>query len=844
MANLSDAKKNLIEKIDDLFWFNIQNRTDWISYDFGQYRLNKLYKPLVKYFIEQFMNSLEEYSEQDAKKIIWYFTDFFSLYYNNWDFWYFKNRFSSYEYRIPYSWADTEFWWATKDCFYVKTSDVVNNMNVNIWWLFEGDKQIQLKMFKRTEPKEDDNWNVKYEFDIRIEDIYDDEDELLWYSLIFINTEESKTNSSSTIFKNKIKELFKDKWIDYDKTPSLQKEIENFIKKWWRDYFIHKRLKSFLIEELEWYFFQMLKNDIQWKADVLEMQKKIEEFKIKYADEPDVLDFKIDKLKKELNADINKNIYKEAYLWIYNYINILSDLEEFKAKLWTKKRKVIKQDYCISLWKIKELVNVLSTRDKLIDDIFNNEKQVKEWKNLWMSDNPSKEDNSLVVDTKNFEWENRNKLIDIVNDDRVIWRLYNSDNYQALDYIKNINIWWFDCIYIDPPYNTWNDGFVYKDWYNKASWYSMMEWRLKLANSMMNENSLIFISIDDKEQAWLEKLCDIIFGKNNFVWCFIRNISDWNNIWQISVTHEYFLCYKNGNMPYLNILSDKWELIDTRLTNNWNTKSILKFPKWLKFVNEEDKVFSWIIWWNSEPIKIIWKMIFEGWILKEDVELEAEWRMPWVLQKLFAWEQVYDKKWQEYTLPYFTSTWVPHTYKIRNWWIFRSVQIWNNATSEVDNILWKTKQFSNPKPLTMIKDIVRLCWIQNVLDFFAWSWTTWHAVMKLNKEDWWFRKFIEVELWKYFDDVTLLRTKKIQYSQNWKDWKAVNNDWTQWIIEYTKLNQYEDWFNEWWYLDSIQWEIQQLSDLNIDKIWDIKEILYPLNELKDRIYHLDDELIK
>ena len=324
------------------------------------------------------------------------------------------------------------------------------------------------------------------------------------------------------------------------------------------------------------------------------------------------------------------------------------------------------------------------------------------------------------------------------------------DNFHALSVLQNTHKGKVDVIYIDPPYNTWKKDFIYndnyvdkEDTYRHSKWLSFMQKRLDLAKKLLKNDWVIFISIDDNEFAQLKLLCDEIFGENNLVSSFIRNIPDWNNIWKISITHEYFLCYKKWNVDF-NIEKENDDYIDTRLTNKWNSKSIIKFSKWLKSIFDEDKIFSWIIGWKSEPIKIIGEMIFKNWILINDVELEAEWRMPWVLKELFEWKQVFDKKWQEYTLPYFTNSWVPHLYKVRESWIFRSIQLWNNATQEVNNIFEWKQVFNNPKPLIMLKTLIKISSNQNsiILDFFAWSGTTGHAAMELNKEDGWNRQFI------------------------------------------------------------------------------------------------------
>jgi len=170
-----------------------------------------------------------------------------------------------------------------------------------------------------------------------------------------------------------------EKNIDYN-SPAIKKSIDEFLKKRGRDYFIHKRLKAFLTEELEWYFFQILKNDIKAKTDILSMQSKIEEIKIKYSDDAEIINFKIGQLMKENNKEMMFSIYETAYLWILNFVNILADLEEFKAKLWNKKRKVIKQEYCISLAKIPASYHT---------EVLANEAQQAEWKNLGMTSNKS-----------------------------------------------------------------------------------------------------------------------------------------------------------------------------------------------------------------------------------------------------------------------------------------------------------------------------------------------------------------------------------------------------------------------------------------------------------------------
>lgn len=350
------------------------------------------------------------------------------------------------------------------------------------------------------------------------------------------------------------------------------------------------------------------------------------------------------------------------------------------------------------------------------------------------------------------------------------------DNLDVLKYLKEVYTNKIKMIYIDPPYNTGNNDFVYKDkfsWTDEeyaeklnitddeikmlrslegksshSAWLTFMYPRLKLAKDLLSDDGVIFISIDDNEQANLKLICDRVFGEGNFVACFIRNIPDGANINEISINHEYILCYKKKNRKKFNVDFNKDDKIETRLTNSGNTKSKILFKKGLKAIFNNEKIFSGIIGGKSEPIKIIGEMKFNNGELLEDVELEAEWRMPDILNKLFNNEKVFDDKGQEYSLPFFTNTGVPHLYKTRNNGIFRSVQTYNNNINELRILFDNKKVFDNPKPVKMIKDLIKLSTKNDdiILDFFAGSGTTAEAVMQLNAEDGGNRKFILVQL--------------------------------------------------------------------------------------------------
>lgn len=158
------------------------------------------------------------------------------------------------------------------------------------------------------------------------------------------------------------------------------------------------------------------------------------------------------------------------------------------------------------------------------------------------------------------------------------------DNYHALTCLNYTHKGKIDVIYIDPPYNTGSDGFTYKDKrflkefpdgspvpkdhpLRHSYWLSFMSKRLELAKNLLSDKGVIFISIDDNEQANCKLLCDKIFGESNFVSCIvITSNSSKNNAICVSVNTEYLLVYAN-NLLYHNT---KW-LVKKNYVDDYNT---------------------------------------------------------------------------------------------------------------------------------------------------------------------------------------------------------------------------------------------------------------------------------
>ena len=212
-------------------------------------------------------------------------------------------------------------------------------------------------------------------------------------------------------------------------------------------------------------------------------------------------------------------------------IEFLAQIENFQKKIWEKKKFVIDTHYVITLDKIKEYAGE-EFLESILDEILSNGKQLEEWKELFGIEVKSKNDlienntlngkewKKLPIDTKYFDEEFKWKLLVALTkendlDEILDGVLIKSENWQALNLLLKKYYEKVKTIYIDPPYNTGSDEFLYKDNYQHSSWLTMMESRLRLARALMRDDGIIFVSIDENEIQRLNQLMDNIYGSSN-----------------------------------------------------------------------------------------------------------------------------------------------------------------------------------------------------------------------------------------------------------------------------------------------------------------------------------------
>ena len=340
-------------------------------------------------------------------------------------------------------------------------------------------------------------------------------------------------------------------------------------------------------------------------------------------------------------------------------------------------------------------------------------------------------------------------------------------------------------IYIDPPYNTGSDSFVYPDDYSERQdeykkrtgitdsegylnkqdlwkqnrkengqfhsvWLSMMYPRLYLARNLLREDGVIFISIDDNEAANLKLLCDEVFGAENFVgqWNWFKSATPPNLSKKIKKNIEFILCYQRGfnHEKFKGITKESPS--DDPITKPQNSLKILNFSHGtLNISGENRKIPIGIYGTEKYPNELLNELIVENGTNSNHVSFRN--RFVWTQEKLdtelsngtrvsLSKNLVLSYKKADY------GEEVPPNLideKV-------GVETTENAGKDLTDFFNGIEVFDYPKPVSLLKYLINFCCTSSdlILDFFAGSGTTAQAVLELNEEDGGNRRFICVQM--------------------------------------------------------------------------------------------------
>ena len=584
------------------------------------------------------------------------------------------------------------------------------------------------------------------------------------------------------------------------------------------DYFIHKDLGGFLRRELDFY----IKNEVMHLDDVdNETAPRVEQY--------------LSKLK------VIRRIAGKI-------IDFLSQLEDFEKKLWLKKKFVVETQYCITLDRIPEA---------LYPEIAANNAQREEWVRLFAIDEIKgdlitpgysvpleveflKAHRSLPIDTRFFPQELSQQALASLDklDAELNGVLANGDNFHALRTLGRRYQRGVRTVYIDPPYNTGADGFAYKDAYRHSSWMTMLHDRLEAMQPLLGRANLVFCSIDRDENRNLLPMMFETFGEGGFVEEIVwqKAYGGGSKTKWINNLHEYVLCFSTdpASLPFLELppdpeVSKYYKLTDSKVetrgrhrlqplySNSNDYRENLSYP-----IPCPDSLRSDTAKWQDGWSEIRSLLAAERLIVRREgsnwliLLVEAHVEKPWpggriVPEKQWQWswertrraiiddEIVVERRGEDWSVNYkqyqFTAEGHERGKKPPSILIGPYTQ---SGTQEVREFFgYEAAKF--PKPTGLIKNVVGIDQKEGdgtVLDFFAGSGTTAHAVVELNREDGRRRRFVLVELEDTFDDVLKPRVLKALYSPSWLGGKPLERGMgLSATVKYIRLESYDDALN-------------------------------------------------
>ncbi len=471
--------------------------------------------PKVRLYLDR-RRQLQEavVSQSQISDVFNHIYEFFSRYYDKGDF-ISKRRYGGRDkYYIPYNGEEVVLHWANKDQYYVKTAEFFRNYHFKVggyrvnFLLREAEVEVNNVVGENKYFVLCASDFVEIDDAKKVVDIYfewralTDEEERKFgkrnvQDLLVVDAVDrifSETSGSNVGNLLRVKETG-------DKTV-LEKHLNNYVRRNTTDYFIHKNLKAFLERELEFY----IKNEV---VDLDELENL------------DERSLRIARAKVKAIREISRKI-----------IEFLAQIEDFQKMLFEKKKFIIGTEYVITLDKIKEYAGE-EFLESIADEILKNTRQLEEWKEVLGMEIKNKKDlverqtfdgkewKKLPLDTRYFGIDFKIRLLEALSerhglDEILDGILIKSENWQALNLLLGKFEGKVQSIYIDPPFNTGTNEFLYKNNYLNSTWLTMLLDRLIEGKLFLNGKGNFFLRIDHHGDFYVRQLLNSVFGENTF----------------------------------------------------------------------------------------------------------------------------------------------------------------------------------------------------------------------------------------------------------------------------------------------------------------------------------------
>ena len=768
----------------------------------------------------------EEYLERKAKSaggqgrdaleaaIFNHLYAFFGRYYQDGDF-ISKRRYSKHQrYAIPYNGEEVHLHWANSDQYYIKTGEhfhdysfAVRDITVHFKLQVADIEQDNVKGDKRffLPCAEAPSWDAETKrLDIPFEYRPLTEQEGITYS---------RKNQQETIITKAVAEIPK----QLDKVPDvlaaltgekrrnddgqavsfLEHHLRQYTRRNTSDFFIHKDLKGFLVRELDFY----LKNEVLNLGDMeVAGEDRAEGW------------FQMMQTIRSVGGQI---------------IDFLDQIEGFQKMLWEKRKFVTETHYCIAIGHIDE---------GFYENIAGCEAQWDEWKVLFSIDedqidlfNAGKDKTgkrveflkarpTLVLDSKHFDRDFVDRLLGNFDDlDRKTdGVLIHGENFHALHFLSEEYKGQLQCVHIDPPYNTQTSGFLYKNEYQHSSWLAMMQNRISATVPLLRREGAFLCHIDENEYEVLHLLFTNtgIPDGGTIVWDKKNPMLGRKGI---ATQHEYVLWRTwSESSVYLRpanvrMMLDKAESLILkyggvneqvrRMYGDWvkSCEDLTGGERAYRLIDGDGRIYRGVAMGAPEPrTDPKFHIPLEHPVTREACPVPGNgWsRTPATLLELVKKNEIIFGK-DETVQPTRKVFLKPDSGR-------QLSSVLSDASRGKNDLEKLGFEFPYCHPVSLYVELLGAASAESgdtVLDFFAGSGTTGHAVINLNREDGGQRKFILVEMGGHFDTVLLPRIKKVAFTPQWRDGKPKCMAKPQEakrgprIIKYMRLESYEDALN-------------------------------------------------
>ena len=729
---------------------------------------------------------------------------FFSRYWQDGDF-ISRRRYSKKErYAIPYNGEEVTLYWANHDQYYVKTGEYFTD------YTCKAPNGVTVHFKLRQADVEQNNVKGEKRFFLpRLGEITWDEaarQVVIPFEYRPLTAQEAITygqkNQQEAILAKAVAEIPKRIKApqaiaaltaerrttgDGETVPYLEYHLRQYTRRNTSDFFIHKDLKGFLARELDFH----LKNEV---LNLEELEAAGEGLSEGW--------FQLLRLIKRIGLRI---------------IEFLAQIEDFQKMLWEKRKFVTEAFYLVTVGHVPEAFYA---------EIAACQAQWDEWQALFDLETPAnatkrmellKARPTLVLDTRHFPQDFTDRLLASFDDldESTDGLLVHSENWQALSLLQEKYRERVKSIHIDPPYNTQTSGFLYKNDYQHSSWLAMMENRVRISQTLLAHDGHFLSHIDENEYERLKILFDIVGipDAGTVIWDKRNPMTARRGV---ATQHEYIV--------WRSAIDDSIYQKNTNIVEMLETaKAIIakyggvtedarrEYAEWVRknpklsggekaycYLDEQGRIYSSVSLRAPEPRtdpKFFQPLIHPVTNKPCAVPPNGFSRTPETLKAMAERGEILfgpDETTQPRQKRFLTEE---SQMQVRS--------VIQDAKKGKDYLDVMGLDFPYCHPVSLYQELVAAATLDSgiVLDYFAGSGTTGHAVINLNREDGGRRKFILVEMADYFDTVLLPRIKKVAFTPQWKDGKprrmatAEEAERSPRLVKVIRLESYEDALN-------------------------------------------------